>query len=105
MPHCSGGLAVPCCITYHPLLMQAQLFRTQLSLRSCEAPSTLTMTAPAAHLQLIICSPLVRCFQEEEKPYMLAQLANRTNISKQLKETSGIGAHAARPTTQEDASP
>jgi len=40
-----------------------------------------------------------------EKPYMSAKFANRSNISGQLEETSGMKAHAARPTIGEAALP
>jgi len=44
-------------------------------------------------------------FLEREKPYMSANTANRSNISEQLKETSGIQAYTARPRTGEAAPP
>ena len=40
-----------------------------------------------------------------EKLYMSAKVANRSSISRQLTETSGVGASTAQPTTGEAASP
>jgi len=40
-----------------------------------------------------------------KKPYMSAIVADRSNIGGQLKETSGMKAHTARPTTGEAALP
>ena len=59
-----------------------------------------------AHKIILRCRTILRSrafpFQE---PYMSAKVANRSNFSRQLKETSGIGAYTARPTTEEAASP
>ncbi len=44
-------------------------------------------------------------FLLRKKPYMSVKVADRSNISGQLKETSGSKAYTARPTTGEAASP
>jgi len=44
-------------------------------------------------------------FLGRKKPYMSAKVADRSNSSGQLKETSGSKAYAARPTTGEAALP